>query len=207
MKYSMDLYGWDVETTAHSITDEQVSSIQELMELNGYEELWEVRHDLEDEGVIDDLYNPDICHLTRPSDNGSLWGLIYDEQGNEVLKFDITDIKDIYESLGDDVADTIPFEGYNLIPELRNDPTPRNILATFDENKGGIANYVFESDVVPTKEDISYQSGDVATPNGDWDFISKFFFKGEELEVVDYLDNRGKSSSVEIYLKNGDTIE
>jgi len=46
MKYSMDLYGWDVETTAHSITDEQVSSIQELMELNGYEELWEVRHDL-----------------------------------------------------------------------------------------------------------------------------------------------------------------
>jgi hypothetical protein len=80
-------------------------------------------------------------------------------------------------------------------------------LATFDENKGGIANYVFESDVVPTKEDISYQSGDVATPNGDWDFISKFFFKGEELEVVDYLDNRGKSSSVEIYLKNGDTIE
>ena len=36
--------------------------------------------------------------------------------------------------------------------------------------------------------------------------VSKVFFRGKELDVYDHLDNRGKSSTVEIYRKNKPTI-
>ena len=30
-KYKLEMYGWEVEATGHSITDEQVKKIQDLM--------------------------------------------------------------------------------------------------------------------------------------------------------------------------------
>jgi len=48
--------------------------------------------------------------------------------------------------------------------------------------------------------------GTIETPEGDWDFISRVFFKDQELEAEDYLDNRGKAATVEIYTKDGDII-
>ena len=53
MKYKLELYGWDVEAVGHSITDKQVEDIQSLMKEKGHDELWEVRHDLEDYENID----------------------------------------------------------------------------------------------------------------------------------------------------------
>jgi len=78
-----------------------------------------------------------------------------------------------------------------------------NILATFDEGKGGIAGFeTFESDTVPKPIDFCYQKGDIATPDGDWEFVSKMYFKAKELEVDEYLDYSGK----EIYRKDGTII-
>jgi hypothetical protein len=206
MKYKLEMYGWEVEATGHSLTDEQVKSIQGLMETNSVDELWEIRHDIENEGIVDDLYNPDLYHVIRGLDNGSLWFLLKNEKDEEVLKFDISDMSDIYEVLGD-AADDIPYEGYLVIPGEGDKSEVDNILAIFDENKGGIAEYEsFESDEVPTAKDFCLQTGDIGTPEGDWDFISKVFFKGKELEVYDHLDNSGKASTVEIYRKNNPTI-
>ena len=206
MKYKLEMYGWEVEATGHSLTDEQVKSIQGLMETNSVDELWEIRHDIENEGIVDDLYNPDLYHVIRGLDNGSLWFLLKNEKDEEVLKFDISDMSDIYEVLGD-AADDIPYEGYLVIPGEGDKSEVDNILAIFDENKGGIAEYEsFESDEVPTAKDFCLQTGDIGTPEGDWDFISKVFFKGKELDVYDHLDNSGKASTVEIYRKNNPTI-
>ena len=58
-KYKLEMYGWEVESTGHSITDEQVKSIEDLIKTKGVNELWEVRFDIEDEGILEDLYNPD----------------------------------------------------------------------------------------------------------------------------------------------------
>ena len=206
MKYKLEMYGWEVEATGHSITDEQVKSIQDLMETNGADELWEVRHDIEIEGIVDDLYDPDLYHVSRGLDNSGLWFLLRNEKDEEILKFEPSDISDIYEVLGD-AADDIPYEGYLAIPGEGDKSEVDNILAIFDENKGGIAEYeTFESDEVPTAKDFCLQHGDIGTPDGDWDFISKVFYKGKELEVYDHLDNRGKASTVEIYRKDGSTI-
>tara|TARA_R110000803_G_scaffold48837_13_gene101643 strand:+ start:2292 stop:2915 length:624 start_codon:yes stop_codon:yes gene_type:complete len=206
MKYKLEMYGWEVEATGHSITDEQVKDIQVLMETNGVDELWEVRHDIEIEGIVDDLYNPDLYHVSRGLDNSGLWFSLRNEKDEEIMKFEPSDMSDIYEVLGD-AADDIPYEGYLAIPGEGDKSEVDNILAIFDENKGGIAEYeTFESDEVPTAKDFCLQTGDIGTPDGDWDFISKVYFKGKELEVYDHLDNRGKASTVEIYRKNEPTI-
>jgi len=206
MKYKLEMYGWEVEATGHSLTDEQVKSIQDLMEVNEVDELWEVRHDIEIEGIVDDLYNPDLYHVSRGLDNSGLWFSLRDDNDKEVLRFEPSDMSDIYETLGDS-ADDIPYEGYLAIPGEGDKSKVNNILSIFDENKGGICEYeMFESDEVPTAKDFCVQNGDIGTPDGDWDFISKVFYKGKELEVYDHLDNRGKASTVEIYRKDGSTI-
>ena len=78
-KYKLNVYGWEVEALGHSLTNEQVERIQELMEENGYDELWECRFDLEDEGIIEDLYNPNLFHISKALDNGATWFRVYDE--------------------------------------------------------------------------------------------------------------------------------
>jgi hypothetical protein len=81
------MYGWSVEAMGHSLNDSQVKSIQDLMESNGYGELWEVRNDLEEVGVIDDIYSPDLFHESRGLANDALWFVVSDENNKEVLKF------------------------------------------------------------------------------------------------------------------------
>ena len=206
-KYKLEMYGWEVEATGHSLTDEQVKQIQDLMETNGYSELWESRNDLEEEGIIDDLYNPDLFHVSRGLDNSGLWFSLKDDKDNEVLRFEPSDMKDIYEMLGDS-ADDIPYEGYLAIPGEGKNENIDNILVVIDENKGGICEYeMFESDELPTAKDFCVQHGDIATPDGDWDFISKVFYKGKDLEVYNHLDNRGKASTIEIYTRDGQIIK
>ena len=206
-KYKLEMYGWEVEATGHSLTHEQVKQIQDLMETNGYSELWESRNDLEEEGIIDDLYNPDLFHVSRGLDNSGLWFSLKDDKDNEVLRFEPSDMEDIYEMLGDS-ADDIPYEGYLAIPGEGKNENIDNILVVIDENKGGICEYeMFESDEVPTAKDFCVQHGDIATPDGDWDFISKVFYKGKDLEVYEHLDNRGKASTIEIYTRDGQIIK
>jgi hypothetical protein len=207
MKYKLELYGWSVEAMGHSLNDSQVKAIQDLMQSNGYSELWEVRNDLEEEGIIDDMYSPDLFHESRGLANDALSFVVSDENNKEVLKFTSKDMGDVYEVFGD-AADDIPYEGYVAIPGHGDSSKVDNILATFDEGKGGIASFeTFESDAVPRPIDFCYQNGDIATPNGDWEFVSKVYFKAKELEVSQYLDSSGKASTVEIYRKDGTILK
>jgi len=207
MKYKLELYGWSVEAMGHSLNDSQVKAIQDLMQSNGYSELWEVRNDLEEEEIINDMYSPDLFHESRGLANDALLFVVSDENNKEVLKFTSKDMGDFYEVFGD-AADDIPYEGYVAIPGHGDSSKVDNILATFDEGKGGIAIFeTFESDAVPRPIDFCYQNGDIATPNGDWEFVSKVYFKAKELEVSQYLDSSGKASTVEIYRKDGTILK
>jgi len=207
-KYRLEVYGWEMEAIGHSITDEQVDQIVDLMDENEYDELWECRNngDLEEEGIIPDIYNPDLFHVSRGLDNGTTFYVVKDENDETVVEFDHKDLGDPYDLLGDDdvIEKNYPYEGYLCIPEMMEGVD--NILFIADENKGGIASFEFESDEVPTAKDFCILNGDIGTPDGDWDFISKYFFRGQLLEYWDGLDNRGKSSTVEIYRKDGTII-
>ena len=208
-KYKLELYGWEVEATGHSLTNKQVKDIKSLMKKEDVEELWEVRHNIEENEILNDWWSPDLFHETKPLDNNALVCYLYEQDlesvtlSKEILEFPIHKMKQAWEVLGDEEADKL-VENHCAIPEYVDNVD--NILCSFDENKGGIYEFAFDSDTVPTPEDFYYTNGCIETPEGDWDYVDKIFFKGKELEIEDYLDNSGKAATVEIYMKDDKII-
>ena len=198
-KYKLELYGWEVEAVGHSLTDKQVKDIKSLMKKEEVEELWEVRHEIEENEILNDWWSPDLFHETSPLDNSALYCYLNDEDGKEIAKWQFHDMVHAWEVLGDDKGDDLN-STYCAIPEYIKDVD--NVLCSFDENKGGLQEYEFESDTIPTPKDFYYSNGCIETPDGDWDIIDKLFFKDKELDVTDYGDNTGKASTVEIYMKD-----
>jgi len=201
-KYKLELYGWEAEMVGHSLTDKQVKDIQDLMKKNEVEELWEVRHELEDEDVLQDWWSPDLFHETSPLDNSVLYCYLY-EDNVEIKKWQFHDIPSAWEVIGDDKADELN-SIHCAIPEYIEGVD--NVLCSFDENKGCLQEYEFESDTIPTPKDFYYSNGCIETPEGDWDYIDKLFFKGKELDITDWGDNSGKASTVHIYRKDESII-
>jgi hypothetical protein len=190
-KYKLNCYGWSLEAIGKSLTDEQVKKIEDLMKKAGYEELWEVRHDL-DELLDIEIWDGDLFHVSKAFDNGTMYFTVEDDMEKEVLSFDI----DQTGELDENYYEENDYVGYDSFP---NETEPRNVYLSVDENKGGLYYMEFDSEEIPKPEDFTYTTGSIETPNGDWDFIDKIFYKGEELEIVDWLDNSGKSSTLEIF--------
>lgn len=204
-KYKVEFYGWEMEAQGYSLSDEQVEQVRELMEDNGYDELWEIRSEMEDIGI--DIWDEgDLFHVSKPHYNATFWGKVFDEDGNVVLEIDYKDLGDMYDYIGDDdkIEELYPYENYIALPEFLDGTD--NVLLVVDENKGGLFESSFESDELPKTSDFSLMAGTVETPEGDWDFISRVFFKDKELEPEDYLDNYGKAATLEIYTSGGETI-
>ena len=190
-KYKLNCYGWSLEAIGKSLTDEQVKKIEDLMKKAGYEELWEVRYDLEE--LLDiDIWDGDLFHVSKAFDNGTMYFTVEDDMEKQVLGFDI----DQTGELDENYYEENDYVGYDSFP---NETEPRNVYLSVDENKGGLYYMEFDSEEIPKPEDFTYTTGSIETPNGDWDFIDKIFYKGEELEIVDWLDNSGKSSTLEIF--------
>ena len=190
-KYKLNCYGWSLEAIGKSLTDEQVKKIEDLMKKAGYEELWEVRYDLEE--LLDiDIWDGELFHVSKAFDNGTMYFTVEDDMEKQVLSFDI----DQTGELDENYYEENDYNGYDSFP---NEDEPRNVYLSVDENKGGLYYMEFESEEIPNPKDFTYTTGSIETPNGDWDFIDKIFYKGEELEVVDWLDNSGKSSTLEIF--------
>lgn len=201
-KYRLELYGWEVEATGHSLTDKQVEDIKSLMKKEEVEELWEVRSEIEENEILNDWWSPDLFHETSPLDNSALYCYLY-EDDVEITKWQFHDIPSSWEVIGDDKADELN-SIHCAIPEYIEGVD--NVLCSFDENKGGLQDYEFESDTVPTPKDFYYTNGCIETPEGDWDYVDKLFFKGKELDVTDYGDNSGKASTIHIYRKDDSII-
>jgi len=205
MKYRVEFYGWEMDAQRYSLDDMQVEQVRDLMEENGVDELWEVRSELEDIGI--DVWDEgDLFHISKPFYNDTFWGKVFDEDGNEVLEIDYKDLGDMYDHIGDDddIEELYPYENYIALPEFLDDTD--NVLLIVDENKGGLFECSFESDETPKSSDFSLMGGTIETPEGDWDFISRVFFKDKELEPEDWLGNRGKAATVEIYTSDDDII-
>ena len=171
MKYTLNCYGWQMEAIGKSLTDEQVSKIKEFMNENGYENLWEARFEL-DQLLDIDIWDGELFHLSKAFDNGGMNFVIEDEEGKEVLKFDIQDV----ESLDNVIDDYYTHNGFEEYSALPNQDGPNNILLMIDENKGGLYYMNFESDDIPTPHDFTFTNGCIVTPEGDWDYIDKILF-------------------------------
>lgn len=201
-KYTVNTYGWSFEAICKTLTDEQVQLIKDKMDEEGFSELHEIRFDL-DELLDLDFWDGEVFHKTEAFDNGTMYFEIIDEEGNKVSEFRVGDTADLYETI-EDYDDKYEYISYNAVPQYNVPPT--NLYLSVDENKGGIYSFTIESDTVPVASDFTVSSGSIDTPDGDYDFIDQVFFKGEPLEIEDYLDNSGKASSCMIFTLNGEDI-
>jgi hypothetical protein len=201
MKYTLKTYGWEMDAVGKSLTDEQVSEIKNLMEERGYDNLWVARYDLENDLGID-IWDGDLFRIGKAFDNGTMSCVVHDEEGKELLMFEIGEIQ----NMGDIEDEYYDKNGYDIYNANPNEDGSNNVYLSVDENKGGLYQMTFESDEVPTKEDFTYTVGNIETPDGDWDFISKILFKGNELEVVEWLDNADKAATVVIFTSDGEQI-
>jgi len=190
-KYKLNSYGWSMEAIGKSLTNEEVLKTEELIKEKGSEFIWEVRFDIDDLFEMD-IWDGDLFHISKAFDNNTAYFVIEDEDGNEVLNFEIKD----FAELDEDYYENNEFLEYDAFGNLEEN---KNVYISIDENKGGMFLMEFESEEIPTEKDFTYTTGSIVTPEGDWDFIDKIFFKGQELEIVDYLDNSGKASTVKIY--------
>ena len=201
-KYTVNTYGWSFEAICKTLTDEQVQLIKDKMDEEGFSELHEIRFDL-DELLDLDFWDGEVFHKTEAFDNGTMYFEIIDEEGNKVSEFRVGDTADLYETI-EDYDDKYKYISYNAVPQYNVPPT--NLYLSVDENKGGIYSFTIESDTVPVASDFTVSSGSIDTPDGDYDFIDQVFFKGEPLEIDDYLDNSGKASSCMIFTLDGENI-
>jgi hypothetical protein len=198
-KYKLNSYGWSMEAIGKSLTNEEVLKTEELIKEKGSEFIWEVRFDIDDLFEMD-IWDGDLFHISKAFDNNTAYFVIEDEEGKEVLNFEIKDFAELDEGY----YDNNEFLEYDAFGNLEEN---KNVYVSIDENKGGMFLMEFESEEIPTEKDFTYTTGSIVTPEGDWDFIDKIFFKGQPLEIEDYLDNSGKSSSCMIYTLDGETIE
>ena len=190
-KYKLNSYGWSMEAIGKSLTNEEVLKTEELIKEKGSEFIWEVRFDIDDLFEMD-IWDGDLFHISKAFDNNTAYFVIEDEEGKEVLNFEIKDFAELDESY----YENNEFLEYDAFGNLEEN---KNVYVSIDENKGGMFLMEFESEEIPTEKDFTYTTGSIVTPEGDLDFIDKIFFKGQELEIVDYLDNSGKASTFKIY--------
>ena len=194
-KYQLKVYGWELNGSAHSITDQQVEDIKQYQEENGYDDLSEMAWDLETVVEGYEPFSTNMWVIDKPMDNDRLSFIIADENGEDITTFNLDEMTDHYEI--DENYESVDYHGFPSEGEYKN------ILLFLEENKGLVYGFNFESEEVPTPKDFSYIPSTIGTEDGDWDLIDKVFFKGKELEVdYDFQETRGKALTVQLWTLN-----
>ncbi len=117
-KYQLKVYGWELNASAQSLTDQQVQDIQEYQEENEYEDLSEMAWELETIVEGYEPFNTNMWVLNKPSDNDGLSFIIADENGEEISTFKLDEMTDHYEI--DENYESIDYHGYPSEGENEN---------------------------------------------------------------------------------------
>jgi hypothetical protein len=194
-KYKLIVSGWEIETSAHSISEQEYEKIVSFKEDNNISTFHEMMDELENlvEGYYrysGNIFNK-TCLLSYENDT---YFEVLDENDNEVLSFKLTDIDHDSEKF-----EEMERETYNADPEYSEH---NYIIFASDSSKGVLFGADFESDELPKIEDFDYLDNYIGTPEGDIDYIEDIYFKGEKLEKnYDFADSSGKSSETDIFIK------
>ena len=193
--YQLKIFGWELNASAHSITDQEVEDIKQFQEDNGYDDLSEMAWDLESVVEGYEPFSTNMWVMDKPMDNDALLFVVTDEDETEICRFELNEMTDHYEI--EDNYESVDYQGYPV------EGKEENVLLFLEEGKGLVYGFNFESEEVPTPKDFSYIPGTIGTPEQDWDIIDKVFFKGKELEVdYDFQGTVGKALTVEIWTLN-----
>jgi hypothetical protein len=183
-----------LNASGHQLTNEEVEKLKNHMSENGIDDLSSMGFDIE-EVLNYDIFDANMWVMDKPLWNGTPHFMVFksDDMENRVLEFEEKEMSDHYEvDENADYGDT--FNGFPIEGE------EENIILWLEENKGWICDFEFESDEIPTAKDFSMVGGCIETPNGDWDFIDKMYFKGKELQMdFNHQETRGKALTIELW--------
>ncbi len=186
-KYIVRFFGWGEEMQGFNLSQEQVDKLNEAISSGKYESIDSMGMDIE-EIINVDFFEGDVFSMTKANylpDNTYI--SVYDEDENELFSFGLNDTSDIEDQIEDyDYSETTSIE---FIPEP---DIAENILFTSSSSKGGLYEFHIESEEIPKPEDFSIVTGIVEMLNVHYEFIEHVYFKGQILEIDEWLDNRGK---------------
>ena len=194
IKYTLVIAGWELNASGHKLTNEEVEKLKNHMSENDIDDLSSMGFDIEE--VLDyEVFDTNMWVMDKPLSNGTILFMLYksDDMETRILEFEEKDLTDHYE-IDEDADYGQTFNGFPL------EGSEENIILWLEENKGWVCDFEFESDEIPTAKDFSTIGGCIETPDGDWDFIDKVFFKGKELEMdFNHQETRGKSLTIELW--------
>jgi len=186
-KYIVRFYGWEEEMNGFNLSQEQADRLDEALESGKYESLDSIGMDIEE--ILDvEFFEGDAFSTTKANylaENTYVY--VYDEDENELFSFGLDDMSDI-----EDHNEEYDYEDVTQIEFVPEKGGVENILFASSSSKGGLYEFHIESDEVPKPEDFSIVTGMIEMLDLYYEFIDDVFFKGEKLEIEEWLDNRGK---------------
>jgi hypothetical protein len=190
-KYIVRFFGWEEEMQGFNLSQEQVDKLNDAVNSGKYESIDSMGMDIEE--IIDvDFFEGDMFSMTKANylpDNTYIF--VYDKDENELFSFGLNDTSDIEDQIEDyDYSETTSME---FIPEP---DISENILFASASSKGGLYEFHIESEDVPKPEDFSIVTGFIEMLDVEYEFIEHVYFKGEKLEIEEWLDNRGKGIDI-----------
>ncbi len=192
-KYIVRFYGWEEEMQGYSLSQEQVDKLEEAVSSGKYESIDSMGMDIEE--LIDvDFFEGDVFSMSRANyqpDNTYIF--VYDENENELFSFDLNKMSDI-----EDQTEDFDYEGVTQIEFITEKGGVENILFVASSNKGGLYEFHIESEDVPKPEDFSIVTGIIEMLDVYYEFIEHVYFKGEKLEIEEWMDNRGKGIDIRL---------
>ena len=186
-KYIVRFYGWEEEMQGYNLSQEQADKLEEAVNSGEYDSIDSMGMDIE-ELIGVDFFEGDAFSMSKANylpDNTYIF--VYDENENELFSFGLNDMSDI-----EDHTEDFDYEGVTQIEFVPEKGGVENVLFASASNKGGLYEFHIESDEVPKPEDFSIVTGMVDMIGLYYEFIDDVFFKGEKLEIEEWLDNRGK---------------
>ena len=186
-KYIIRFYGWEEEMQGYNLSQEQTDKLEEAVSSGKYESIDSMGMDIEEILGVD-FFEGDAFSMSRANylpDNTYIF--VYDENENELFSFDLNDMSDI-----EDHNEEYDYEDVTQIEFVPEKGGVENVLFASSSNKGGLYEFHIESDEVPKPEDFSIVTGMIEMIDLYYEFIENVYFKGEKLEIEEWLDNRGK---------------
>lgn len=186
-KYIVRFFGWEEEMQGFNLSQEQTDKLEEAVSSGKYESIDSMGMDIEE--LIDvDFFEGDAFSMSRANylpDNTYI--LVYDEDENELFSFGLNEMGNI-----EDHTEDFDYEGVTQLEFIPEKDGVENVLFVSASNKGGLYEFHIESEDVPKPGDFSIVTGVIEMVDVYYEFIEHVYFKGEKLEIEEWLDNRGK---------------
>ena len=193
-KYKVELYGWELEANCFSLNERQTTIMDEYIEENGGDCLSKMGFDIEE--MLDiDMFDSDVFNISKPFYYDNMTFIVFDENDEEVIQFNTSEISFLEDILGNDYVDT---ECIIAMPDILK----KNLLLITHESKGGIYYFYVESNETPKPEDFSVMGNVIETPDGEYDIVEDVYYKGNKIEIEEWLGGDGKGFSIDYYKIN-----